>query len=51
MKKITGRLFVRHESETEYRNWNDLTEEEKKSISRCLNKQAALGAGYKEKAS
>ena len=32
MTKITGRLFVRSENDTEYRSWNDLTEEEKKNI-------------------
>lgn len=48
MKKIVGRLFVRSENETEYRNWDSLTEAEKKEISECLNREAALASGFKE---
>lgn len=48
MSKITGRLFIRSENETEYRNWNDLTEAEKKYISECLNREAARAGGFKE---
>ena len=48
MGKITGRLFVRSENETEYRNWDNLTEAEKKTISECLNREAAHAAGFKE---
>lgn len=49
MKKITGRLFIRHESETQYRRWEDVPAEEKKIISECINRQAAYAAGLKEK--
>ena len=48
MGKITVRLFVRSENETEYRNWDNLTEEEKKTISECLNREAAHAVGFKE---
>ncbi len=48
MEKITGRLFIREENETEYRPWSELTEEEAKKISDCLNRQAAHAANFKE---
>lgn len=50
MGKITGRLFIRSENETKYRNWKDLTEEEKKYISECLIREAAHAGGFREKA-
>lgn len=49
MGNITCRLFVRSENDTEYRNWDDLTEAEKKNISECLNREAAHAGGFKEK--
>lgn len=48
MKKITVRLFVRSEDETEYRNWDDLTDGEKNYISECLIREAAHSSGFKE---
>ena len=51
MSKITGRLFVRSENETTYRNWDDLTEEEKEYRSACLNRESAYAGGFREKAS
>lgn len=48
MGKITGRLFVRSENETKYRNWDELTEAEKNYISECLNREAARAGGFKE---
>lgn len=48
MAKLTTRLFIRSENETEYRNWNDLTEDEKKYISVCLNREAAKAGGFRE---
>lgn len=44
MKKLTHRLFVRHESETEYRNWDELNEDEVKQISECMIREAAASA-------
>lgn len=41
MKKLTHRLFIRRETENEYRNWDDLEEEEAKYISECMTKDAA----------
>lgn len=49
MKQITVRLFVRSEKETEYRNWDDLTESEKAYIGECLNREAAHAGGFIEK--
>lgn len=49
MKQITVRLFVRSEKETEYRNWDDLTESEKTYIGECLNREAAHAGGFIEK--
>lgn len=49
MSKITGRLFVRSENDTEYRLWDDLTEAEKKNISECLNRDSAHAGGFREK--
>lgn len=49
MKQITVRLFVRSENETEYRNWDDLTESEKAYIGECLNREAAHAGGFIEK--
>lgn len=51
MSKITGRLFIRSENETKYRNWDDLTETEKENISECLNREAAHASGLREKES
>lgn len=48
MKKIVGRLFIRSENETEYRNWDGLTEAEKKEISECLIREFAHASGCKE---
>lgn len=48
MSKIVGRLFVRSENETEYRNWDSLAEDEKKYISECLNREAAYAGGFRE---
>ena len=48
MEKITGHLFIREENETKYRPWKELTEEEVKTISDCLNRQAAHAANFKE---
>lgn len=50
MGKITGRLFIRSENDTKYRNWDDLTETEKENISECLNREAAHAGGFREKA-
>lgn len=49
MKKLTARIFIRQENETEYRLWDEIPEEEKKMISECINRQAAYAAGLKEK--
>lgn len=49
MKKIVGRLFVRSEDETEYRNWDSLTEAEKEEISECLIREFAYASGCKER--
>ncbi|MCI9681388.1 MAG: hypothetical protein HFI26_08385 [Lachnospiraceae bacterium] len=48
MGKITGRLFIRAEDETEYRPWSELTEEEIEKISECLNREAAHAADFQE---
>lgn len=48
MGKITGRLFIRAENETEYRPWNELTEEEAEKISECLNREAAYAGDFRE---
>lgn len=48
MKKISVRLFIRSEEETEYRNWDDLSEAEKQNISECLIREAAHSGGFKE---
>ncbi len=48
MGKITGRLFIRAENETEYRPWSELTEEEIEKISECLNREAAHAADFQE---
>lgn len=50
MEKIKGRLFIRAEHETDYRPWNELTEEEVKKISECLNREAARIGGFRETA-
>ena len=49
MSKITGRLLVRREKDTEYRFWGELTKEEKENISKCLIRDAAHGGGFKER--
>ena len=49
MSKITGRLFIRSENETNYRNWDDLTDKEKENISKILNREAAHAGGFREK--
>ena len=49
MGNITCRLFVRSENDTEYRNWEELTETEKKNIRESLNREAAHAGGFKEK--
>lgn len=51
MSKIIGRLFIRSENETNYRNWDDLTDKEKENISISLNREAAHAGGFREKAS
>lgn len=48
MNKITGILYVREESETEYRRWEDLTEEEVEKISDYLNREAARAGGFQK---
>lgn len=48
MKEIKGRLFVRSEDASEYRNWDDLAENEKRTISELLNRQAAYASGFVE---
>lgn len=48
MGKIIGRLFIRAEDETEYRPWSELTEEEMKEISECLNREAAHAGDFRE---
>ncbi len=50
MEKIKGRLFIRAEHETNYRPWSDLTEEEVKKISECLNREAAHAGDFRETA-
>ena len=50
MEKIKGRLFIRAENETNYRPWSDLTEEEVKKISECLNREAAHAGDFRETA-
>lgn len=50
MEKIKGRLFIRAENETQYRPWNDLTEEEVKKVSERLNREAAHAGGFRETA-
>jgi len=46
--KLTGRLFVRAENETEHRPWDSLTAEEIKKISEYLNCEAACSGGYRK---
>lgn len=48
MKKITGILFVREESETEYRRWDTLTKEEVERISNFINQEAAIASGFRK---
>lgn len=47
-KKITGRLFIREEYETEYRDWDELSEEQKKEYSERLQRQMAKACGLVE---
>ena len=48
MDKITGILYVREESKTEYRRWDDLTKEEVEKISNYLTREAARAGGCRE---
>ena len=48
MKKITGILYIREESETGYRKWDELTKEEIEKISDYLNREAARAGGFRE---
>ena len=48
MKKITGRVFVRAEHETESRPWESLSKEEIETICDCINREAARAGGFRE---
>ena len=48
MGKIKGRLFIREEGESKHRPWNELTEEEIKKISECLNREAAFAGNFRK---
>lgn len=48
MAQINGRLFIRAEDETEYRDWNELSEAEKQAVSECLNRVARDSSGFRK---
>ena len=48
MTKITGQLFIRAETETEYRPWDELTKKEAERISEYLNREAARAGGFRK---
>lgn len=48
MKKITGSLFVRKETESEFENWDTLPKQKQREYTEHIDRAAAQACGYTE---